>query len=151
MAGTFNIKYKTRLKLQRAIQQQIRSKGLFQEGTMYDSVRVSSATGDLNTLYVTINSMYYYVFLDRGANLWNGGIIDAQFITYDALNSSLGKEFQAEAVDDYVKWMLENYPILDVAKISVDKVKVKYRYNVFGENDYGYSGFYPSGGWFEDF
>ena len=117
---------------------------------MYRSVRIGSATGDLNTIYVTINTMYYYVFLDRGADLWNGGIIDPQFITYDAFNSSLGKEFQQEAVDDYIKWMVANYPILDVGKISVEKLKVKYRYNVFGENAYGYSGFYPSSGWFED-
>lgn len=151
MAKTFNIKYKTRFKLQRAIQQQIQNKGLVQERTMLKSVRVSSATGDLNTVYITINAMYYYVFLDRGANLWNGGTIDPQFITYDALQSSLGKEFLNDCVSEYMDWMVNNYPILDVAKISVEKLKVKYRYNVFGENDYGYSGFYPSSGFFEDF
>lgn len=151
MAKEFKIKYPTRAKLQRAIQQQIRAKGLIQEGTMLESIRISSATGDLNTVYVTVNCMYYYVFLDRGADLWNGGVIDPQFITYDALNSSLGKQFQQECVNAYIDWMVANYPILDVGRISVDKLKIKYRYNVFGENDYGYAGFYPSAGYFEDF
>jgi len=150
MAGTFNIKYKTRAKLQRAIQNEIQNQGLVQEYTMKDSIRISSATGDLNTIFVTVNAMYYYVFLDRGANLWNGGIIREHNITTKALRSSLGLEFQQECVDQYVEWMQKNYPILDVANIMVEKLRVKYRYNVFGENDYGYAGLYPSGSWFED-
>jgi hypothetical protein len=150
MAKEFKIKYATRAKLQKAIQQEIKAKGLIQDWAMHDSIRVSSATGDLNTLYVTINAMYYYVFQDRGANLWNGGVIDPQFITYDAFNSALGMQFKKEAVDAYVSWMLDNYPILQVGNIMVENIKVKYRYNVIGGDEYGYTGFYPSSGWFED-
>lgn len=150
MAKEFKVKYATRVKLQRAIQQQIKSKGLIQEGTMLDGIRIGSTTGDLNTVYITINAIYYFVFQDRGANLWNGGVIDPQFIVYDALNSPLGQQFKKEVVDEYVKWMVSNYPILDVGKVVVEKLNVKYRYNVYGGEEYGYTGFYPSSGWFED-
>jgi hypothetical protein len=150
MAKEFKIKYATRAKLQKAIQQEIKAKGLIQDWAMHDSIRISSATGDLNTLYVTINCMYYYVFQDRGANLTNGGVIDPQFITYDAFNSSMGMQFKSEAFDQYVSWMMANYPILDVGNIIVEKMKVKYRYNVIGGQEWGYTGFYPSSGWFSD-
>ena len=77
MEGQFKIKYKTRFKLQKAIQQTINRIGFNESGegtgTMHDSIRISAASGDLNKLYVTINAIYYYMFLDKGAMLTNGG------------------------------------------------------------------------------
>jgi len=140
MAGTFNIKYKTRLKLQRAIQNEIKKKGLTDTWDLYNSVRVSSATGDLNKLYITVNALYYYMFLDKGADLWNGGAIARQYITKDALRSTLGLEFQQEAVNSYIEWMVANYPILDIGKITVEKLNVVVRYNLFGDPDGSWNG-----------
>lgn len=150
MAKQFKIKYPTRVKLQRAIQAEIKSRELIDTQTMLDSIRISSATGDLNTVYVTVNCIYYYVFHDRGYTLRDGTKMRAQKMTRAALKSPLGQQFQKEVVDAYVAWMVSNYPILDVGRISVDKLKIKYRYNVFGGEEYGYSGFYPSGDWFQD-
>ena len=138
MAKTFKIKYKTRVKLQKAIQQIIRQEGLIQEYTLLNSVRISSATGDLNKLYLTINAVYYYMFLDGGADLWNDGVIAPFKITERALDSPLGKQFQEDAVQEYVEWMTQNYPILDVGRIAVDKLKIDIKYNLFGD---------PSGNW----
>lgn len=132
MAKQFKIKYATRVKLQRAIQQQIRRLGLVDTGSLSDSIRVSSATGDLNKLYITINALYYYMFLDKGADLWNGGRIEPYFITQSALESSLGQQFQQEAVQAYVDWMIDNYPILDIGKIKIENLKVDIKYNLFG-------------------
>jgi hypothetical protein len=140
MAKTFKVNYKTRLKLQKAIQQQIQAKGLLDTYALKDSVRVSSTTGDLNQLYVTINAVYYYMFLDKGADLWNGGVIDPFDITSDALASPLGQEFQKDCVDAYVAWMIDNYPILDVGKIAVDKLKVNIKYNLFGDESGKWNG-----------
>lgn len=145
MAKTFKIKYKTRLKLQKAIQQEIRKEGLLDTYTLLNSVRVSSATGDLNKLYLTINAVYYYMFLDKGANLWNGGQILPFNITRNALDSSLGRQFQEEAVEDYVKWMTDNYPILDVGKIAVNKLKVEIKYNLYGDESGKWNGVYNEG------
>ena len=145
MVKTFKIKYKTRLKLQKAIQQEIRKEGLLDTYTLLNSVRVSSATGDLNKLYLTINAVYYYMFLDKGANLWNGGQILPFNITRNALDSSLGRQFQEEAVEDYVKWMTDNYPILDVGKIAVNKLKVEIKYNLYGDESGKWNGVYNEG------
>ena len=142
MAKQFKVGYKTRAKLQRAIQQQIQAKGLVDTYALKDSVRVSSTTGDLNQLYVNINAVYYYMFLDKGADLWNGGIIDPYDITQDALASPLGQQFQKECVDAYVEWMLANYPILDVGRIAVDKLKVNIKYNLYGDESGKWNGFF---------
>jgi len=142
MAKTFKIKYKTRVKLQKAIQQIIRQEGLLQEYTLLNSVRVSSATGDLNKLYLTINAIYYYMFLDGGADLWNGGVIAPFKITERALDSALGRQFQEDAVQEYVAWMTDNYPILDVGRIAVDKLKVEIKYNLFGDDSGKWNGIF---------
>jgi hypothetical protein len=142
MAKTFKIKYKTRVKLQKAIQQIIRQEGLLQEYTLLNSVRVSSATGDLNKLYLTINAVYYYMFLDGGADLWNGGVIAPFKITERALDSALGRQFQEDAVQEYVAWMTDNYPILDVGRIAVDKLKIEIKYNLFGDESGKWNGIF---------
>lgn len=142
MAKTFKIKYKTRVKLQKAIQQIIRQEGLIQEYTLLNSVRISSATGDLNKLYLTINAVYYYMFLDNGADLWNGGVIAPFNITKRALDSSLGKQFQEDAIQEYVQWMTQNYPILDVGRIAVDKLTIDIKYNLFGDDTGKWNGIF---------
>jgi len=140
MQGSFKIKYKTRYKLQKAIQQTITQIDFNESGegtgTMHDSIRISAATGDLNQLYVTINAIYYYMFLDKGAKLTNGGEIRPYFITQKAIESSLGQQFLSDAVGEYLVWMQENYPILDVATINVtpDNIKLNIQYNLFGSD-----------------
>ena len=145
MAKQFKIGYKTRAKLQKAIQQTILNEGLVDSRDLYSSIRVSSATGDLNKLYVTINALYYYMFLDKGANLWNDGYIAPFEITRTALKSPLGQEFQKECVDAYVQWMLQNYPILDVGKIAVSKLNVEIKYNLFGDESGKWNGVFLEG------
>lgn len=142
MAKQFKIKYATRAKLQKAIQQVIRKEGLLDTYSMLDSVRISSTTGDLNQLYVTVNALYYYMFLDEGAELWNGGYIKPYNITEQALNSSLGRQFQQECVDAYIAWMVDNYPILDVGKIAVNKLSINIKYNLFGDEGGSWNGEY---------
>jgi hypothetical protein len=145
MAKTFKVNYKTRFKLQRAIEQFIVNEGLTDSFDLKRSIRVSSTTGDLNKLYITINALYYYMFLDQGANLDNGGSIAPFNITRNALNSPLGKEFQKDCVDAYVAWMMENYPILDVGKILVDNLKVEVKYNLYGDESGKWNGVYNEG------
>lgn len=146
MKGSFKIKYKTRYKLQKAIQQTITSIGFNESGegtgTMHDSIRISAATGDLNQLYVTINAIFYYMFLDKGALLTNGGEIRPYFITQKAIESSLGQQFISDAVGEYLVWMQENYPILDVATINVtpDNIKLNITYNLFGSDGSKWNG-----------
>ena len=137
MKGQYNIKYKTRVHLQRAIQQEIMRQGLIGETkTMYDSIRISAASGDVNNLYVTINAIFYYMFLDKGAELWNGGNIRPHYITKNALASANGKRFINEAIDECLAYMIKTYPFLNTESVGMnaDNVKVNIEYNLFGSD-----------------
>jgi hypothetical protein len=146
MEGSFKIKYKTRFKLQKAIQQTINRIGFNESGegtgTMHDSIRISAASGDLNKLYVTINAIYYYMFLDKGAKLTNGGQIRPYFITQQAIETPLGQQFISDAVGEYLEWMQKTYPILDVATINVtpENIKLELTYNLFGSDGSKWNG-----------
>ena len=137
LPGTYNIKYKTRVHLQRAIQQEIQRQSLVELGTMKDSIRISAGTGDVNNLYVEISAIYYYMFLDKGAELTNGGFIRPHYITQNALKSANGQRFIKEAIDEYITWMIKQYPFLNTESVgmSVDNVKVNIKYNLFGSDD----------------
>lgn len=127
----FKVTYRTREKLQRAIKQTIVRKGLVDTRTMLDSIRISSGTGDIGQLSLTINCIYYYVFLDLGTVN-----IAAQNITQDALNTGAGQDFLNSIYQEYVDWISVNYPILDNARLEISKFEVLY--NTFGGGEYGY-------------
>lgn len=137
LPGSYNIKYKTRVHLQRAIQQEIMRQSLVQTKTMYDSIRISAGTGDVNNLYVEISAIYYYMFIDKGAELTNGGNIRPHYITQNALKSANGQRFIREAIDEYITWMIKKYPFLNTESVgmTVDNVKVNITYNLFGSDD----------------
>jgi len=133
----FKVKYRTRQKLQRAIQQQIRRLGLVDTKAMEDSIRVGATVGDLNRITITINAIYYYYFQDNGANLWNGGILAPQNITQKALESPNGVKFLSETVEAYMAYLAEEYKILNVAKLKINP-EVVIEYQLYGD---------PSGKW----
>jgi hypothetical protein len=137
MAGQYNIKYKTRVHLQRAIQQEIQRQGLVDTYTMKDSIRISAASGDVNNIYIVISAIYYYMFLDKGAILPNGGTIRPHYITKNAMASNNGQRFLNEAIGEYLDYMIKTYPFLnaDTVGMTPDNVKVNIKYNLFGADN----------------
>ena len=132
----FKVSYKTRQKLQRAIQQEIRKLGLIDTQAMYDSIRVSSVVGDLNKIDITINAIYYYVFQDLGTVN-----IGASDITRNALNAPNGIAFLDGVMQEYMDFLQKTYPILDVARLKIDP-QINLVYNVFGDPTGQYNGIY---------
>jgi hypothetical protein len=112
--ATFKVKYATRNKLARSLQKEIRDLGLIDFGTLYDSIRISAMTGDeLNKINITINAMFYYLFLDEGTSRG----IEPYSITDKWLQRSDVKQILAEVTQEYIAWQFEKYPILEMAKI----------------------------------
>lgn len=144
LPGSYNIKYKTRVHLQRAIQQEIMRQSLVQTKTMYDSIRISAGTGDVNNLYIEISAIYYYMFIDKGAELTNGGFIRPHYVTQNALKSANGQRFIKEAIDEYITWMIKKYPFLNTESVgmTVDNVKVNITYNLFGADGGKWNGLF---------
>jgi hypothetical protein len=112
--ATFKVKYATRNKLARSLQKEIKDLGLYQDGTLYDSIRISAMTGDeLNKINITINAMFYYLFLDEGTSRG----IPPFSITDKWLQRGDVKDILAEVTQEYIAWQFEKYPILEMAKI----------------------------------
>jgi hypothetical protein len=131
LPGQYNIKYKTRVHLQRAIQQEIMKQGLI-------------GSGDVNNLYVEISAIYYYMFLDKGAELTNGGVIRPHYITQNAMASANGQRFISGAIDEYLAFMIKTYPFLnaDTVGMTPDNVKVNITYNLFGADGGKWNGLF---------
>lgn len=127
--ATFKVKYATRNKLAKALQQEIRSLGLVDTGALYDSIRISAMTGDeFNRIDITVNALYYYFFLDEGTVY-----IDAFNITDAWLASSRVQNIISEIVQEYIAWQFEKYPLLEMAKL-LNNPKVFVNFNWIDEN-----------------
>lgn len=127
--ATFKVKYATRNKLAKALQQEVRSLGLVDTGALYDSIRISAMTGDeFNRIDITVNALYYYFFLDEGTVY-----IDAFNITDAWLASSRVQGIISEIVQEYIQWQFEKYPLLEMAKL-LNNPKVFVNFNWIDEN-----------------
>lgn len=133
----FKVKYRTRQRLQRAIEQVIQREGLVDTYAMKDSIRVSAVTGDVGNIEITINAIYYYVFQDLGAPRAN---IRANDITEKALRTNQGQKFIEEVYQEYVSWIDANYPILETSRLVIEGYNLKY--NLFGDPTGKYNGSY---------
>jgi hypothetical protein len=122
---TFKVKYATRNKLARSLQQEIRALGLIDTGALYDSVRISAVWGDkLNVITMTINAMFYYLFLDEGTSRG----IPPYSITDSWLRRSDVQQILAEITQEYIEWQFKQYPLLEMAKI-LNNPKVSIEFN----------------------
>ena len=123
--ASFKVKYATRNKLARSLQQEIRSLGLVDTGALYESVRISAMTGDeLNTINMTINAMFYYLFLDEGTSRG----IPPYSITDNWLRRSDVQTILAEVTQEYIAWQFEKYPLLEMARI-LNNPKISIQFN----------------------
>jgi hypothetical protein len=123
--ATFKVKYATRNKLARSLQQEIRSLGLVDTGALYESVRISAMTGtELNVINMTINAMFYYLFLDEGTSRG----IPPYSITDNWLRRNDVQQILAEVTQEYIAWQFEQYPLLEMAKI-LNNPKVSIQFN----------------------
>jgi hypothetical protein len=125
MAKGFKVKYATRNKLARSLQKEIKDLGLIQEWTLYDSIKISAVSGEvLNELMITINAMYYYLFLDEGTSRG----IPPYSITDKWLQRQDTQAVIGEIVREYIAWQFETYPLLDLAPI-LNNPKVEIQFN----------------------
>lgn len=127
--GDFNILYPTRRKMANILKRIIMEKGLVQEGTLYDSVRINAKiSGAWGKLEIQIIAMYYFIFLNNGAFLWNGGVIPPYDIVQEFTDRMSSSGLTAEIYNQYTEWLTKNYPILDVVPILENQQKLVYTF-----------------------
>lgn len=121
----FKVKYATRNKLARSLQKEIRTLGLIDTGSLFDSVRISSVSSPkLNVIDLTINAMYYYFFLDEGTSRG----IPPYSITDSWLRRTDTQQAISDIVQEFMIWQLKEYPLLDSARI-LNNPKVNIEFN----------------------
>lgn len=127
--GDFNILYPTRRKMANMLKRIIMEKGLVQEGTLYDSVRINAKiSGAWGKLEIEIIAMYYFIFLNNGAFLWNEGVIPPYDIVAEFTDRMSSTGLTAEIYGQYTEWLTKNYPMLEVVPILENQQKISYTF-----------------------
>ena len=115
--GEFNVLYPTRRKMATILKRIIRNDVVDGEGTLVESIRINAKITGFQKLEIQIVAMYYFIFLNNGAFLWNGGVITprdfvAQFT--DELNAA---GITAEIYRQYTEWLTKKYPLVQAVEV----------------------------------
>ena len=126
--GEFNVLYPTRRRMATILKRIIRNDVVDGQGTLVESIRINAKITGFEKLEIQIIAMYYFIFLNNGAYLWNGGVITprdyvAQFT--DELNSA---GITAEIYSQYTEWLTNKFPILQVADILEKNQRITYTF-----------------------
>jgi hypothetical protein len=141
--NVFKVKYRHRQKLQRSLQKYLNFKQFRDSGALIKSIRIGAEFSKMTRLDITIVALYYYMFLDKGAELWNGGIIPPQDITAKWLNYQEVDEIIKEATQEYIEELAKEYSILFIDK-KMKKIDVYVSLELYGDDQYGWDGNYTS-------
>jgi hypothetical protein len=140
--GEFNVLYPTRRRMATILKRIVRNDVVDGQGTLVESIRINAKITGFEKLEIQIIAMYYFIFLNNGAYLWNNGIITprdyvAQFT--DELNSA---GITAEIYSQYTEWLTKRYPILQVADILEKNQRITYTFEAI-EPPAGFKVGYP--------
>ena len=126
--GEFNVLYPTRRRMATILKRIVRNDVVDGQGTLVESIRINAKITGFEKLEIQIIAMYYFIFLNNGAYLWNGGVITprdyvAQFT--QELNSA---GITAEIYSQYTEWLTNKFPILQVADILEKNQRITYTF-----------------------
>ena len=126
--GEFNVKYPTRRRMANILKRILRNDIVENNGTLVESIRINAKVTGFGSLEIEIVAMYYFIFLNNGAFLWNGGVITPRDYvnTFTRELSSAG--ITNEIYSQYVEWISQNYPILEVADILESDQRLTYTF-----------------------
>ena len=126
--GNFYVKYPTRRKMAAILKRIIMSKGLYQEGTLVDSVRINARVTGFAKLEIDIIAMYYFIFLNNGAYLWNGGVIPPYDIVSAFQDEMVNQGITTEIYSQYTEWITQNYPMVEAIEVLEKDQKIVYNF-----------------------
>jgi hypothetical protein len=126
--GEFNVLYPTRRKMANILKRILRNDIVDGEGTLVESIRINAKVTGFQKLEIQIVAMYYFIFLNNGAFLWNGGVITprdfvAQFT--DELNAA---GITAEIYSQYTEWLTKKYPLVQAVEVLENQQKIVYTF-----------------------
>ncbi len=126
--GEFNVKYPTRRRMANILKRILRNDIVQNNGTLVESIRINAKVTGFGSLEIEIVAMYYFIFLNNGAFLWNGGVITPRDYVNTFTRELAAAGITNEIYGQYVEWISQNYPILEVAEILESDQKLTYTF-----------------------
>ena len=126
--GEFNVKYPTRRRMANILKRILRNDIVENNGTLVESIRINAKVTGFGSLEIEIVAMYYFIFLNNGAFLWNGGVITPRDYVNTFTRELAAAGITNEIYSQYVEWITKNYPILEVAEILESDQRLTYTF-----------------------
>ena len=126
--GEFNVKYPTRRRMANILKRILRNDIVQNNGTLVESIRINAKVTGFGSLEIEIVAMYYFIFLNNGAFLWNGGVITPRDYVNTFTRELASAGITNEIYSQYVEWISQNYPILEVADILESDQRLTYTF-----------------------
>ena len=126
--GEFNVLYPTRRRMANILKRILRNDIVDGQGTLVESIRINAKVTGFGSLEIEIVAMYYFIFLNNGAFLWNGGVITPRDYVNTFTRELAAAGITNEIYSQYVEWISQNYPILEVAEILESDQRLTYTF-----------------------
>jgi hypothetical protein len=126
--GEFNVLYPTRRKMATILKRIIRNDVVDGEGTLVESIRINAKVTGFQKLEIQIVAMYYFIFLNNGAFLWNGGVITPRDFVAQFTEELNAAGITAEIYRQYTEWLTKKYPLVQAVEVLEKQQKIVYTF-----------------------
>ena len=126
--GDFNVLYPTRRRMANILKRILRNDIVDGEGTLVESIRINARITGFEKLEIQIVAMYYFIFLNNGAFLWNGGVITPRDYVAQFTDELAAAGITAEIYSQYTEWLTKRYPLVEAVEVLERNQKLVYTF-----------------------
>jgi hypothetical protein len=126
--GDFNVLYPTRRRMANILKRILRNDIVDGEGTLVESIRINARITGFEKLEIQIVAMYYFIFLNNGAFLWNGGVITPRDYVAQFTEELANEGITAEIYSQYTEWLTKRYPLVEAIEVLEKNQKLVYTF-----------------------
>ena len=126
--GEFNVLYPTRRRMANILKRIVDAEIVDGEGTLVSSIRINAKITGFQKLEIQIVAAYYFIFLNNGAYLWNGGVITPRDFVSQFTDELAAKGITAEIYSQYTEWLTKKYPLVEAIEVLEKQQKLVYTF-----------------------
>ena len=126
--GEFNVLYPTRRRMANILKRIVDAEIVDGEGTLVSSIRINAKITGFQKLEIQIVAAYYFIFLNNGAYLWNGGVITPRDFVSQFTDELAAKGITAEIYSQYTEWLTKKYPLVEAIEVLERQQKLVYTF-----------------------
>ena len=126
--GEFNVLYPTRRRMANILKRIVDAEIVDGEGTLVSSIRINAKITGFQKLEIQIVAAYYFIFLNNGAYLWNGGVITPRDFVSQFTNELASAGITAEIYSQYTEWLTKKYPLVEAIEVLERQQKLVYTF-----------------------